>query len=244
MVFLRDTARGKKARGGGIEPPSSGSKPDGLPLADPRSRIESAMRESNPPRQLGGLEPLPLGQKHIRRKVRESNPQGLRSTRLERVAIAHWLDLPNQSSGGWTRTSGGAKRHVGLTGRSLLPTRVHRKKVRMAGFEPALSCSRSTRNTRLSYILKSKRPAGVEPALSPWQGDRLPLHHGRDKITAKLSNNRSTGRDSNPRRRITGAVSLPLDDQCLSFSGTGGHRTHIVRFKRPVHYPVCHSPVQ
>jgi hypothetical protein len=25
-------------------------------------------------------------------------------------------------------------------------------------------------------------------------------------------------------------------------SGTGGHRTHIVRFKRPVHYLVCHSP--
>ena len=24
-----------------------------------------------------------------------------------------------------------------------------------------------------------ERPAGVEPALSPWQGDRLPLHHGR-----------------------------------------------------------------
>ena len=26
-------------------------------------------------------------------------------------------------------------------------------KVRTAGFEPALSCSRSTRNTRLSYVL-------------------------------------------------------------------------------------------
>ncbi len=26
-------------------------------------------------------------------------------------------------------------------------------------------------------------------------------------------------------------------------SGTGGYRTHIVRFKKPVHYLVCHSPV-
>ena len=26
---------------------------------------------------------------------------------------------------------------------------------------------------------QSKRPAGVEPALPPWQGSRLPLHHGR-----------------------------------------------------------------
>ena len=25
----------------------------------------------------------------------------------------------------------------------------------------------------------AERPAGVEPALPPWQGDRLPLHHGR-----------------------------------------------------------------
>ena len=25
-------------------------------------------------------------------------------------------------------------------------------------------------------------------------------------------------------------------------SGTGGHRTYIVRFKRPEHYLVCHSP--
>ena len=70
----------------------------------------------------------------------------------------------------------------------------------MAGFEPAVSCARSTRNTRLSYILPAspertvftgyvtvdqsgrdseERPAGVEPARPPWQGDRLPLHHGR-----------------------------------------------------------------
>ena len=54
---------------------------------------------------------------------------------------------------------------------------------------------------------------------------------------------KSTGRDSNPRRRITKAVSSPLDDQCLLVSGTGGHRTHIIRFKRPVHYLVCHSPI-
>ena len=31
---------------------------------------------------------------------------------------------------------------------------------------------------------------------------------------AELSRNKSTGRDSNSRRRITGAVSSPLDDQC------------------------------
>ena len=37
-------------------------------------------------------------------------------------------------------------------------------------------------------------------------------------VEASLSKIESTGRDSNPRHRITGAVSLPLDDQCLLFS--------------------------
>jgi hypothetical protein len=35
----------------------------------------------------------------------------------------------------------------------------------------------------------------------------------------------STGWDSNPRCRITGAGSWPLDDQCSSASGTRGART-------------------
>src|SRR5438128_11044266 len=51
--------------------------------------------------------------------------------------------------------------------------------VRTAGFEPAISCARGTRNPRLSHVLKNERPAGIEPALPPWQGSRLPLHHGR-----------------------------------------------------------------
>ena len=34
----RDAARPRQVRGGGVEPPSPGSKPGGLPLADPRSR--------------------------------------------------------------------------------------------------------------------------------------------------------------------------------------------------------------
>ena len=54
----------------------------------------------------------------------------------------------------------------------------------MAGFEPALSCSRSRRISQafprpeLYVRVTSKCPAGVEPALPPWQGSRLPLHHG------------------------------------------------------------------
>ena len=88
----------------------------------------------------------------------------------------------------------------------------------MAGFEPAISCSRNTRNTRLSYILPAspkqivlpvnilrrsptnrrardseERPAGVEPALPPWQGDRLPLHHGRVVVCRIVKDPRAPG---------------------------------------------------
>ena len=63
----------------------------------------------------------------------------------------------------------------------------------MVGFEPTLSCSRRRRTTRLSHTLKLKRPAGVEPALPPWQGSRLPLHHGRVESLVELSKIRAPG---------------------------------------------------
>ena len=61
---------------------------------------------------------------------------------------------------------------------------------------------------------RKERPTGIEPALPPWQGSTLPLHHGRLQFTTKLSESESTGPDSNRRYRITGAESWPLDDQC------------------------------
>ena len=70
-----------------------------------------------------------------------------------------------------------------------------------------------------------KCPAGVEPARPPWQGGRLPLHHGHDRRRPNCQRAESTGWDSNPRRRLTRAVSSPLDDQCLHRNGTGGART-------------------
>ena len=91
--------------------------------------------------------------------------------------------------------------------------------VRTAGFEPAIPWPPAKCDTRLRYVLKNrpeagdcrlevamvrflssslrptassltrKRPAGVEPALPPWQSGRLPLHHGR-LLAAELSKNR------------------------------------------------------
>ena len=52
------------ARGEWVEPPSPGSEPGSLPLADPRSCSRAPCGESNPPRRIGSPEPLPLGQRH------------------------------------------------------------------------------------------------------------------------------------------------------------------------------------
>ena len=50
----------------------------------------------------------------------------------------------------------------------------------MVGFEPTISCSRSTRSARFSHtLINEERPARIELAIPPWQGDGLPLHHGR-----------------------------------------------------------------
>ena len=83
----------RRARGEGLEPPRPGSKPGGLPLADPR--LECALRESNSPIQLGRLAPLPLGQEHIEGGRRGSRTlKAHRSPVFETGAIAHWLALP------------------------------------------------------------------------------------------------------------------------------------------------------
>ena len=118
--------------------------------------------------------------------------------------------------------------------------------VRMAGFEPAVSCFRNTRSARLSHILICKRPARIELAFSAWQADGLPLHHGRKMhhyqiVKDQNQEHRAGIEPASP--RYDGGI-LPLEDQCLcSFSGTGENRTHIVRFKRPMHYLVCHNPM-
>ena len=126
----------------------------------------------------------------------------------------------------------------------------------MAGFEPAISSSPSLRDARLRYILSKgrrgrirtadlvlpkhagfqatprtetkKRPAGVEPALPPWQGSRLPLHHGRVESLVELSKIRAPGGTrthvaaDQPSVGARGAGFSPLDDQCLQTVGSEG----------------------
>ncbi len=109
-----------------------------------------------------------------------------------------------------------------------------------------------------------KRLVRIELTFSAWQADGLPLHHRRDYFgSTKLSkislcsrncqfNEQSTATNEyvGARNRTRAAA---LRKRChstrpsvlvfFSFrSGTGGNRTHIVRFKRPMHYLVCHNP--
>ena len=60
--------------------------------------------------------------------------------------------------------------------------------VRVAGFEPAISCFQGTRvRPDFPTPCYKKHPAGIEPALPPWQDSRLPLHHGRESVSVDLN---------------------------------------------------------
>src|SRR5262249_4017661 len=39
----------------------------------------------------------------------------------------------------------------------------------------------------VGWSLRKERPAGVGPALPPWQGGTLPLHHGREREKIRRS---------------------------------------------------------
>ena len=70
--------------------------------------------------------------------------------------------------------------------------------VGMAGFEPAISCSQGRRTGQAflhpeSSLSPNKCPAGVEPARPPWQGGRLPLHHGHDRRPRIVKEPRAPG---------------------------------------------------
>jgi hypothetical protein len=161
-----------------------------------------------------------------RRKERESNPQGSSLARV-RAGCRPRSACPSESS-----SSGGRNRTCvpPVNSRVLVPARAppesSRQPVGMAGFEPALSCSRSRRIARLSHA--PSRPSAQRESNPHFRHGKAvgyryimgTLH--RHRI---VKDSEGTGWDSNPRRRITGAVSSPLDDQCEHRSGTGGART-------------------
>ncbi len=188
----------------------------------PQSNVQSALRESNPPVQLGRLVPKPIGQGHVlcRRKERESNPQGS----CARPA------------------SNGVPSPVGLPFRKAAVAGIEPASARLTAAHPyqhgthRIVCFSQDDWIRTSDLLRpkqaeyqtfprpesSERSAGIEPAPPAWQASALPLRHERLIGSRIVKDHQSTGRDSNPRRRITGAVSLPLDDQCVCSVGLVG----------------------
>ncbi len=100
-------------------------------------------------------------------------------------------------------------------------------------------------------LINEERLVRIELTFSAWQADGLPLHHRRLIVgSTRLSKIESTATNEyvGARNRTHAAA---LRKRCHStrpsvliyLSGIGGHRTHIGRFKRPVHYHVCHNPI-
>ncbi len=188
--------------------------------------FQSALRESNPPRQLGSPVPLPLGQGH-------SKAEGERVELSRLIARPLSGRLPSPVGLTFRKGCGGRNRTCDVTlnrrppVRAQAPPQSHqsgRRDLNPRSRAPATTAARRCPAEYQAFLrpVHQERPAGVEPALPPRQGGRLPLHHGRKQGVPDCQRSKSTGRDSNPRRRITGAVSLPLDDQCVSSSGTRG----------------------
>ena len=97
---------------------------------------------------------------------------------------------------------------------------LHRNAVGVVRFELTISCSQGRRIPRLSHT----------PHLSIQRESNPHFRHGKPagfryimdaNVFIGLSKNyvESTGWDSNPRCRITGAESSPLNDQCLRLIG-------------------------
>ena len=107
--------------------------------------------------------PLPLGQGHLERKERESNPQGVAARPLSRR-----LPSPVGSS-----FRSGREGRVGIE-----PTTF-----RLTG-----ECSATELPTLLG---KPEHPAGLEPAHPAWQAGRLPLTSWVHPWTAGLSKSRN-----------------------------------------------------
>ncbi len=96
----------------------------------------------------------------------------------------------------------------------MLPRYEGIQSVGAAGFEPALSCSRSRRIPRLSHTPNQSAQRESNPHFR--HGKAVGCRYIMGTKSRRRIVKESTGWDSNPRRRITGAVSSPLDDQCIA----------------------------
>lgn len=84
------------------------------------------------------------------------------------------------------------------------------------------SCAQGTSNPGFPASSRSRAPSGSRTRTSASARRQAAATSWARYKRVGLSKINSTGRDSNPRDRNTGAVSSPLDDQCGFVSGTRG----------------------
>jgi hypothetical protein len=196
-----------KARGEGIEPPSPGSKPGSVPLAHPRSyRVPCGNRT-----RLSSLEGWCLsrsakGTLSSRRKERESNPQGrFEKARPDSSGVPSPIGLP------FPCIKAAAAGIEPASGRLTVAFPYQHRTHRIVSFsqDGRIRTGDLVRPRHAEYQAfprpEHERPAGVEPALPPWQGSRLPLHHGR-LVGSRIVKDQNTIRAPGGTRTLVAAL--------------------------------------
>ena len=150
ICFINDTQH-MSGFARGFEPSRPASKAGGLPLADPQE-CPAGIEPASPGWKPGAFAARPRAHS-CQRKERESNSQGLVARPLSR-RLPSPVGLPfrfsQKSCGGRNRTCIKA-----INSRPPVPAQdPPHHSVRMAGFEPAISYSRGTRDARLPHTLK------------------------------------------------------------------------------------------
>src|SRR5579859_6395983 len=161
-VVSADTLGRVQVRGGGLEPPSPGSKSGSLPLADPRecpAGVEPAFPADQPVGRCPRLAPLPLGQGHFAGGGRGSRTLKAHRSTVFKTAVRAGTDAISVGPACPSIRAAAAGIEpaiVSLTGSCLTVWPHRNQSVRVAGFEPAFSCARGRRNSRLSHTLISR----------------------------------------------------------------------------------------
>ncbi len=185
---------------------AGGLQPLGLASAQPTHVVSIPGRSRTCPATFGGSHAAATPREHACQwTAGESHPD----FRHAETASSSWTSSPCNRPAG-RRVNDGARTHLHRLHRPAAHcvAFIHHKGPRRAsvpeaGFEPAVSCSRSRRDcplrhseifswgaggrtptswltARLATVTthpSSEHPAGVEPAHPAWEAGRLPLHH-------------------------------------------------------------------
>ena len=164
--------------------------------------------------------PEPIGQGHVssRRKERESNPQGLLKARPGSSGVPSPIGLPFRC------IKAAAAGIEPASGRLTVAFPYQHRTHRIVSFsqDGRIRTGDLVRPRHAEYQAfprpESRAPSGSRTrtsAMARQQATATSWALGWKPNCQRPKFDQSTGRDSNPRRRITGAVSSPLDDQCV-----------------------------